>query len=865
MNLEKIQQTLQQLFDDDARWQDRFKRVVFWYDENAVFAEEYEALNLEKVRKHTLNDHNTFYTKVQLEALQAGERCLVYSPMPQPHPEENWLLDALKYGESFSADRASLVFTELGLLDRSLLDYIRDHLKFFQNKKRVEALMQLMISPSIQEPQLRIAMMSVLTGLKTPDALGMIRKVLLAGLEDENPLWELITSFMQADEFWNICQEELGYVETGDFAPSLKRLFLKLAVTHFSHGFQGRFPVSLQDFVIHPSHIPFKFVDDWLHHAEDSPSFKRLSQQASEDLQILALVLNLDVSQYQECDTFLAFDQGIIRSLVQDLKAKTESYSRLRELIQRRQTQHWHQECENLYQALLAAIHLFETYRQGVLNHLPTQAKALFETYAHSLYQLDQAYRHYFCSSDAAASHDIIKSLSQDVENLYVNGYLQTLSKSWDRALEQELISQWEISGIKSQERFFKTHVQPILDRSDKEKVFVIISDALRYEVAAELADVLTQKLRGQAQLDFQLGVLPSVTKLGMAALLPHEPQSLSFDGSGNVLLAGQSTQGLEARKTILEQAGKNWQGTALKARDLLDMTVTQGRDLLQPYRVIYLYHDRIDMTGDKLASEPLVFQACQDTIQELTSLVSRITKSLNGTHVMITADHGFLYQRQELEDADKIALPNLKVIDRTKRSLVAADSHAIEGTFQKSLQDIGDSVNSVWVPRGNLRFKIQGGSRQFVHGGASLQEICVPVLKYKDVRLATGDTGPNRKVGVQVNARHKRITNNKFTLRLLQIEPIKDKVIARRIKVGFYDPQNEYSAITNEKIADLNLTSGNPIEREIKLSMTVAVTQTNAQSDYYLIIKDAEDGTELLREPWKVNLGIINDFGFDI
>ena len=270
-------------------------------------------------------------------------------------------------------------------------------------------------------------------------------------------------------------------------------------------------------------------------------------------------------------------------------------------------------------------------------------------------------------------------------------------------------------------------------------------------------------------------------------------------------------------------------------------------------------------MTGDKLTSEPNVFKACQETIKELTKLVSRITKSLNGTNVLITADHGFLYHRKELEDSDKITLPNLKPVDRSKRHIVADETSRIEGTYSSSLAYLGDNTHQVLVPKGNLRFKIKGGTRQFVHGGASLQEICVPVLRYKDVRVATGETGPNRKVSVQVNARHKRITNNKFTLKLLQTEPVKDKILARKIKVGFYDSENISEAITNEKVIELNKTSANALEREYKISMTVAMTQHDTQKDYYLIIRDADDGTELIRDPWKVNLGINNDFGFDI
>jgi hypothetical protein len=51
----------------------------------------------------------------------------------------------------------------------------------------------------------------------------------------------------------------------------------------------------------------------------------------------------------------------------------------------------------------------------------------------------------------------------------------------------------------------------------------VIISDALRYEVAAELCDTITRTTKGTAKLDAVQAVFPSITKFGMAALIPGE------------------------------------------------------------------------------------------------------------------------------------------------------------------------------------------------------------------------------------------------------------------------------------------------------------------------------------------------------
>ncbi|MHC5731900.1 MAG: PglZ domain-containing protein, partial [Nostoc sp.] len=108
----------------------------------------------------------------------------------------------------------------------------------------------------------------------------------------------------------------------------------------------------------------------------------------------------------------------------------------------------------------------------------------------------DRAYRHFIVASDDAQG-DILKGLIEDVENLYTQWFLDGLGEAWSDALGNT----WELEGIASQTRFFGRHVFPILERSDREKVFVIISDALRYEVASELQEVIYKEMRGETEL----------------------------------------------------------------------------------------------------------------------------------------------------------------------------------------------------------------------------------------------------------------------------------------------------------------------------------------------------------------------------
>ncbi len=133
--------------------------------------------------------------------------------------------------------------------------------------------------------------------------------------------------------------------------------------------------------------------------------------------------------------------------------------------------------------------------------------------------------------------------------------------------------------------------------------------------------------------------MLPSYTGLGMAALLPHK--ALEYNESGALRVDGLPCASLEQRDKILAPV----QGVAVKADAFMAMKKNQGRVFIKPHRVVYIYHNHIDAVGDSASTEDHTFDAVRKTIDEIADLVGRIINSLNGNHLVITADHGFLFQ----------------------------------------------------------------------------------------------------------------------------------------------------------------------------------------------------------------------------
>ncbi len=441
--------------------------------------------------------------------------------------------------------------------------------------------------------------------------------------------------------------------------------------------------------------------------------------------------------------------------------------------------------------------------------------------------------------------------------------YLEPLGEGWSDALEH-LGGTWNLA-LEKQWSFYRHHVANIVERNDREKVFVIISDAMRYEVAAELRTRLIQTLRGDAQLSAVQSVLPSVTKLGMAALLPHT--QLSVTTKGDVLADGNSTKGLAARHEVLNAAGVS--SLALKAQDVLAMG-QEARQIIKPHRVVYIYQDQIDATGDHAASERGVFDASERAVSELLELIRRIVNRLNGTNLVITSDHGFLYQRQALGQHDKVQKTTGDVLDSGRRHYLGRGLSQSEATqtFRvpflaadlKADPEIGlETGLEAQSPRGTLRYAVQGGGAQYVHGGASLQEVCVPVLSYKHVRAEKGDDGASHKVGVRVSTTARRVTNTHFTVRLVQDEPVGGRVRTRQVLVKLVAEDGR--AVTNAHPLNLDSAAKQATDREYIARLSVGAKDAT-RGTYYLVVIDAEDDLEVLREAWQLNLAFTDDFG---
>ena len=301
---------------------------------------------------------------------------------------------------------------------------------------------------------------------------------------------------------------------------------------------------------------------------------------------------------------------------------------------------------------------------------------------------------------------DLFKQVTDKVEGLYTHWFLGELGNNWSDACADELAQYGRILEVPQQVDFYNQKI-----KNEDNRVFVIISDAFRYEVAASLAEQLRRETQSKVTLGSCAGIFPTVTKFGMAALLPHKQLSVGERSNGDlqILADGMSTDAGN-RDKVLKAANIN--SVALKYKDIAPMKRAERSALVKGMDVVYIYHDKVDEASH--TSDSMVFPACDDAIEEIKNIVRIIRNEFSGTRVYITADHGFLYTYSPLSEDSKVdkTTPSEQDVEIDRRYLITRKGATPDYLLPVKFMDDGYDA---FAPRESVRIKKKGGGLNFV------------------------------------------------------------------------------------------------------------------------------------------------------
>ena len=839
------------------------RRIVFWHDEDGEFADAIDELDLSGVSVVKLTGTNNFAVKKLLSSDDLTGDYLIYDPLSyEKDQHDDWLLDIRLYSEEFRADLVSMQMEELLVEPSSAMrKTMKLYAKFFNKIDRKEKLRR--IGRTYQTPlQLHIDIMAVLCGINGGSAQDVIVAVLSAGLEKEcNDALINIDKFGNIEAFWQLVQKYTGYVNAED--RPLGELAAHILITALSQTVPASALRGLERFISDPCKAYcYQLVHEW-QRGDSSDGLIEICRYVEHELRLSDRFDKTELNILLKSDVFPAINESILKRFFNEISENVIKVDDIIGAVENRRTAAWYALTEDYLESLYYIAKMQEFYLAHIDGFHIVEPAKVWKLYATDAYEMDSHYRHFHFSfgntlkSPNALLEDALKKCSDVVEGLYREWFLKQLTLTWTKAIASDLDSLGYVSEINEQRRFYNRYVSPNMSKSNR--VFVVISDALRYEVAAELSEALNHNTKGKATLESMQAVFPSITKFGMAALLPGK--EVSANDKIEVFVDGNPTASTAQRDAILNIT--NPDSVAVTYHDLLQMKPSEQSALVVGKQVVYIYHNTIDALGDKPATEMKVFEACQTAINELSGIVKLILNRL-GTNIFITADHGFLYTYKALDESQKISRQTFdgEVYELGRRyALTATDTAADYLLPVKTERTIGGTSMKGYAPQDTVRIKVQGGGENYVHGGISLQEMVVPVIVYKGMRTDYKKYVEVQNPGLSLISESHKVSNLMFSLDFLQKQPVGDKVQPCNYTLHFTNDEGIPISDFQTVIADR--TSANASDRVFRVRFTLKQMQYNKTKLYRLVIANDTDAPEEVE--FRIDIAFADDFGFDL
>ena len=350
----------------------------------------------------------------------------------------------------------------------------------------------------------------------------------------------------------------------------------------------------------------------------------------------------------------------------------------------------------------------------------------MYRAYETELYRFDQLYRHFCEAADTRRGAGLGHRSSrcgQEIEAHYVNWYLTTLALAWGKFVEPQdgLLTKWQIEKVPNQHEFYdQPGAAPPGRRPRTGEVFVIISDAFRYEAAQELTRELNGKYRFEADADLATRRAAVLHRAGHGQ--PAAAQDARLQADGDVLVDGKPS----ARRSSGTTSCRPSTAWPCKADDLMAMKKDEGREFVSGQAGgLHLSQRGRCRSATTAKTEGQTFEAVRKAIDELAALVGYIVNNLNGNHIVITADHGFLFTETAPGETDKSKLsdkPDGTVMAK-KRYLLGHNlpDHEAAWHGKTSVDGRGRRRHGVLDSRREPTGSTSSGGARFIHGGAML------------------------------------------------------------------------------------------------------------------------------------------------
>jgi uncharacterized protein (TIGR02687 family) len=470
------------------------RHIAFWHDPEGEYEGDLDELEAELEGVQVIRvDRDEYAVKYRVLKEEPQQAFIVYRKGAVPDGPGNWLLDLeLAYGV-FTADRASMDAQDLGLAP-ALQPVVARHPKFFNSAERKSKLKAL-LNADDDNKRLRAKMSAVAIGSKEHSFGELTRVLLIEEAAGQTGGFDALESYDLAEFYWSGAKAIYGYESAHPSIGDFVEWMFQQSNTDFSSAKIG----ARHDY------------SAWRNDVRSRDAMANLARRTERDLDIEQAIAGTRYEDLLELDAFEAIDWKIIRHLAAGVSERTLTVRDVREVEKARQTTFWYTyepSVRAVYTAVKAAAELLTAIgdiKLGIVSFDDGMTK-----YRDQWFRIDQQYRQFVHAVRTSDHDEFLAPLIEQVELFYTNKFLYELGTEWQKQIDA--VETWKSSAFRSQSSFYRWFVEPVV--SQGRRIVVIVSDALRYEVAEELASTLRsdQRVAYEATTDVVLGALPSYT-----------------------------------------------------------------------------------------------------------------------------------------------------------------------------------------------------------------------------------------------------------------------------------------------------------------------------------------------------------------
>jgi hypothetical protein len=744
--------------------------LVVWYDPDRTYAEVAETLVLPD---STVFRYDRSFMQLRWEIdqkkLMDGEeppRIVVYVPMAEEETHHA-LIEMEAAGVVMQpGQQPPWRNTRLAILARNVLKDVLDDESAAQVEKQVEA------------GKLTLADLNALA-----DKGGEISKGVLVLIFGTGNPQEIALSFLDSDrqdesitkkdaksELMGLLRREYGFdAPNGAKLDDLRRRLARyVLLTDLVFGLADAIPSKIASIPVAPTpgnrEACAALAKAWRLRRDTRKSYVASAQQVEQEFDLANVEFNSHA--IMQIETFSIIERALLRNAENRLLEKTDGD--MFTLAESRLSRFWC-DVEPKLQARWALVAsatevLLEADRvEQALKKAPASLTNMIKKYADSdqpWCKLDTYYRHMESRWHNFESYgdelDSIEKLVIKARQRYVEVGSE-IARHFVSQIQKEIPNK----SFTRQREVFEKHVKPLLG---KEKVAYVWVDALRFEMAKELWPLLENDF--QVELYPALAAIPTITEIGMAALLPgaHENAKVVAVSAGKLALevSGKVIRDRKDRVAFLkEYAGIEVFDTKLD--NLLPKPSKKIREGIAKAELVLVTSQEID----ELCEQDNITQARRQMDGILNDLRRgiRVLFDLNIECIVLASDHGHLFA-DELSEDMKVESPGGETIDLHRRVWIGRGGKA-EDAFMRAPLSALDSQGEfdLATPWTFACFKCKGGTRAYFHGGLSPQELLVPIMILRPSAISL--VGPPTGIAWQLVPGSQKLTTRFFSVQV--------------------------------------------------------------------------------------------------